>query len=121
MSHAMPPTALLKSGSKGRPHGGLKWDENNLEENEKIKAELPQVKITEPKTPYHATLPGDASGLDPLNLDLDSPCAGQHHHTKDDFEAARKKHYMQEALAASRALIQKEEEEENLKEGKGKK
>ncbi|KAJ9526915.1 hypothetical protein QJQ45_017708 [Haematococcus lacustris] len=39
-------------GSKG----GLKWDEANLDENEKIKSELPVVKITEPKTPYHAPL-----------------------------------------------------------------
>ncbi|GFH11356.1 uncharacterized protein HaLaN_06841, partial [Haematococcus lacustris] len=36
--------------------GGLKWDEANLDENEKIKSELPVVKITEPKTPYHAPL-----------------------------------------------------------------
>lgn len=108
---------LHKQGSTKKPHvGGLKWDETNLEQNERIKAELPPVKITEPKTPYHAPLEGDASGLDPLALD--EPLAGQHHHVNDgertsDFEASRRRHYMKEALAASRKMIEEELKEES--------
>lgn len=34
----------------------ITWDENNLTENERIKAELNPAPIDEPKTPYHAPL-----------------------------------------------------------------
>lgn len=57
-------------------------DEDNLEKNEKIKAELNPRKIDEPKTPYLSPLEtsdedhdmldgGDAGGLSPLSLDDD--------------------------------------------------
>jgi Protein phosphatase inhibitor 2 (IPP-2) len=32
---------------------GVKWDEENLQMNELIKAELNPTRIDEPKTPYH--------------------------------------------------------------------
>ena len=35
------------------------WDETNLAENERIKAELNPTKINEPKTPYHSPLDTD--------------------------------------------------------------
>ena len=42
----------------------------NLEENEKIKAELMPTKINEPKTPYHAPLGEDpeADEGEPVSL-----------------------------------------------------
>ncbi|KAH7624773.1 hypothetical protein Ndes2526B_g00142 [Nannochloris sp. 'desiccata'] len=63
--------------------GGIKWDEDNLEENERIKKELNPRKIDEPKTPYlspQATedeeeMLGD--GLSPLSLD--DKAAAMHH------------------------------------------
>lgn len=65
------------AGSKSKKHA--MWDEQNLAENEKIKAELAPVKITEPKTPYHQPLSHlDAElGLEPLALDenIDGRCA----------------------------------------------
>ncbi|GAX79650.1 hypothetical protein CEUSTIGMA_g7091.t1 [Chlamydomonas eustigma] len=45
------------------------WDEENLAENERIKATLPQVKINEPKTPWNELLPEDGLDLPPLSLD----------------------------------------------------
>ncbi|EFN54038.1 hypothetical protein CHLNCDRAFT_136100 [Chlorella variabilis] len=67
------------SGSK-RPLGDMKkkgsirWDEENLEENERIKKELNPRKIDEPKTPYLSPMDTDEEGdlgtrLRPLSLD----------------------------------------------------
>ena len=45
-------------GGEGAPKAlkrrKITWDENNLTENERIKAGLSPVKIDEPKTPYHS-------------------------------------------------------------------
>lgn len=42
----------MKRTRSDKAGGGIKWDETNLEENEKLKAELNPRKIDEPKTPY---------------------------------------------------------------------
>ncbi|GLC42745.1 hypothetical protein PLESTB_001413700 [Pleodorina starrii] len=66
---------MRKAGSaRKRPAGGISWDEQNLQENEVIKATISKTKIDEPKTPYHGPL-GDQhmeeadDGLQPLELD----------------------------------------------------
>ncbi|KAL6765207.1 hypothetical protein V8C86DRAFT_2463233 [Haematococcus lacustris] len=86
-------------GSKG----GLKWDEANLDENEKIKSELPVVKITEPKTPYHAPLDGDEASLEPMLLD-GVPAGAAHDHA----DLTQRKLVAKETLAASRKKIEEE-------------
>lgn len=43
----------------------IRWDEGNLSENERIKAELDPVRIEEPKTPYHSP-PRDEEDFDDL-------------------------------------------------------
>lgn len=55
--------------------GGVQWDEQNLEENERIKLELNPTKIDEPKTPYHRneededdSLRDDGLEMSPLSL-----------------------------------------------------
>lgn len=40
----------------------MRWDEGNLIENEKLKAEMDIDKITEPKTPYHASVKDPEGG-----------------------------------------------------------
>ncbi|EFJ47952.1 hypothetical protein VOLCADRAFT_104928 [Volvox carteri f. nagariensis] len=66
---------MRKAGSaRKRPAAGIRWDEQNLEENEVIKASISKTKIDEPKTPYHGPLGEqhmeDADdGLQPLELD----------------------------------------------------
>ncbi|EIE25937.1 hypothetical protein COCSUDRAFT_64907 [Coccomyxa subellipsoidea C-169] len=63
--------------SATRSSKSIHWDEANLEENEKIKAELMPTKINEPKTPYHAPLgesddPDEgAADMAPLTLEDD--------------------------------------------------
>ncbi|BDA44181.1 hypothetical protein COCOBI_05-3650 [Coccomyxa sp. Obi] len=52
-----------------RSSKSIHWDEANLEENEKIKAELMPTKINEPKTPYHAPL-GEEDELDEGAADM---------------------------------------------------
>lgn len=37
----------------------IQWDESNLSQNEKIKAELNTTKIEEPKTPFHSPPQGE--------------------------------------------------------------
>lgn len=74
---------MRKAGSaRKRPAGGIKWDENNLTENEAIKASINKTKINEPKTPYHGPLTEEHmedvdGGLQPLELD---GAAGHHSH-----------------------------------------
>uniref|UniRef100_A0A7S0UUU9 Protein phosphatase inhibitor 2 n=1 Tax=Polytomella parva TaxID=51329 RepID=A0A7S0UUU9_9CHLO len=67
-----PGSALRRSGAP-LPASNIKWDEHNLEENERIKSELNPVKILEPKTPYHgpldATIIEDEEDLGALDLD----------------------------------------------------
>ena len=45
-----------RPGCKKRDGHGVLWDEQNLEENEVIKASLVYTKVDEPKTPYHKPL-----------------------------------------------------------------
>lgn len=71
-AHAAKP-ALRKHPSNGAHGHGIAWNEENLAENEKIKAALPHVKITEPKTPFHELLPDDDVDLQPLALDGEAP------------------------------------------------
>ncbi|KAK9809187.1 hypothetical protein WJX72_011015 [[Myrmecia] bisecta] len=47
---------------------GIHWDEANLEENDKIKAELKPTKINEPKTPYHGPSLSEDDELDELDI-----------------------------------------------------
>eukprot|EP00955_Chlamydomonas_euryale_P110338 365994-Chlamydomonas_euryale.AAC.4 len=73
-----PRPILHRAGSAG--HGashGVVWNEQNLEENERIKATLNPVKINEPKTPYHELLPEDDVDVEPLSLEgAPAPRAG---------------------------------------------
>lgn len=65
----------MKRPGSARKAGHVLWNEHNLEENEKIKAQLSTVKINEPKTPYHgpAVEEDELDGeMKPLTLD-DSP------------------------------------------------
>ncbi|GIL59313.1 hypothetical protein Vafri_14216 [Volvox africanus] len=60
--------------ARKRPAVGIRWDEQNLQDNEVIKATINKTKINEPKTPYHGPL-GDQhmedvdDGMQPLELD----------------------------------------------------
>mmetsp|Transcript_4018 Transcript_4018/g.9997 ORF Transcript_4018/g.9997 Transcript_4018/m.9997 type:complete len:122 (-) Transcript_4018:341-706(-) len=108
------PTILKQSSSK---KGSIKWDEDNLQVNEAIKAELPPVKITEPKTPYHAPLQGDDEGMEPLSLDGHAHVEGETEEQRHArFEAMRKAHYRKEAMSEARRMAEEElrraEEEE---------
>ncbi|KAG1664125.1 hypothetical protein FOA52_011948 [Chlamydomonas sp. UWO 241] len=96
-----PKPILLKHPSK-RSSSGIVWDEDNLAENERIKATLNPIKCTEPKTPYHELLPDDDVDLEPLALDGEARAAGAspegtkaHSNGSDraSFEALRKAHY----------------------------
>ncbi|GFR46162.1 hypothetical protein Agub_g7656 [Astrephomene gubernaculifera] len=66
---------MRKSGSaRKRPASGVRWDEQNLQDNEVIKATISKTKINEPKTPYHGPLGEEHmqevdAGLLPLELD----------------------------------------------------
>ena len=55
-------------------HAGITWDEDNLAENERIKAELNPQKINEPKTPWQELLPDDDIDLPALDLDGGGTC-----------------------------------------------
>mmetsp|Transcript_7247 Transcript_7247/g.14511 ORF Transcript_7247/g.14511 Transcript_7247/m.14511 type:complete len:152 (+) Transcript_7247:60-515(+) len=63
---------------KKKKKGGVKWDESNLEENERIKRELNPTKIDEPKTPYYQsacedeTDEGASLEMSPLSLSDDA-------------------------------------------------
>ncbi|KAI8112179.1 hypothetical protein M9434_003503 [Picochlorum sp. BPE23] len=67
-----------KKKEKKKKKGGVKWDESNLEENERIKRELNPTKIDEPKTPYYQsaceeeTDDGDSLEMSPLSLSDDA-------------------------------------------------
>lgn len=50
----------MKRSVGGDKRSGVRWDEANLVENEKVKAELNPKKITEPKTPYLSPASSDA-------------------------------------------------------------
>ena len=52
---------LLQESNLAALAGDISRSAANLEENDKIKAELKPVKISEPKTPYHGPL--DMDGL----------------------------------------------------------
>eukprot|EP00798_Chlamydomonas_sp_ICE-L_P021339 gene21339-28274_t len=127
--------SLNPSGSK---KGSIVWDEKNLEENERIKAELIPCKINEPKTPYQPPLPdGDLDDLEPLSLDGEDPAqsngcpasmetkepvaavqtdgsAGaqpEHHETHQEFEDHRKAHYnMKEAMMRAKQMMDEEDD-----------
>lgn len=63
----MQPALKREPSKKGM---SLRWDEENLAVNEKIKEELNPIKITEPKTPYRGPLdPESDDDMPPLNLD----------------------------------------------------
>eukprot|EP01025_Chloroclados_australasicus_P050645 TRINITY_DN5847_c1_g1_i1.p2 TRINITY_DN5847_c1_g1~~TRINITY_DN5847_c1_g1_i1.p2 ORF type:complete len:183 (-),score=44.02 TRINITY_DN5847_c1_g1_i1:278-826(-) len=136
------PRGILKKSSIHEGHHSRKragWDEDNLEKNEVIKAELNPTKIDEPKTPYHAPVNPDAGDMEPLDLEgsLDDvseeegSAAGADTSTSkvpkekaaktDDeeltgFDKQRKQHYnMKNALALGRAL-QKEEDDDQEEE-----
>lgn len=58
--------------ARKRSLSGIRWDEHNLEENERIKASLITTKINEPKTPYIGPLSEEAmedDHMQPLALD----------------------------------------------------
>lgn len=62
-----------KRQGKKKKKGGVQWDEQNLEENERIKQELNPTKIDEPKTPYHHSeeenlSDGESLEMSPLSL-----------------------------------------------------
>lgn len=64
---------MKRSRPDNNKKGGIQWDEANLEENVKIKAEINPRKINEPKTPYHGPMeeePGCGEpGMSPLRLE----------------------------------------------------
>ncbi len=63
---------IAESNSMRKGGPGIVWDEDNLAENERIKATLNPIKINEPKTPFHELLPDDDVDLQPLSLDGDA-------------------------------------------------
>lgn len=52
------------SAERSRSQRHIVWDESNLEENERIKATLNPIKITEPKTPFHGPSPTTSETMD---------------------------------------------------------
>lgn len=70
--HNPKPGILLHAASQKHSKGRAMWNEDNLAENDKIKATLNPVKITEPKTPFHELLPDDDIDVEPLDLDGDT-------------------------------------------------
>jgi hypothetical protein len=57
-----------KKQAKKKKKGGVQWDEQNLEENERIKLELDPTKIDEPKTPYHPSKDENLSDDESLEM-----------------------------------------------------
>lgn len=119
------------SSSVAIHHHGIVWNEDNLAENEKIKASLPHVKINEPKTPFHELLPDDDVDLLPLALDGEAPTNGPdpaavngngaahgasdagEAATKVDFANARKAHYnMKDILTHKKKFDDSDDEDE---------
>eukprot|EP00127_Corallochytrium_limacisporum_P005223 Clim_evm40s201 gene=Clim_evmTU40s201 len=47
---------ILKHGGEEHPHKTFRFDEKNIEETEKEKAEFAHIKIDEPKTPYEPAI-----------------------------------------------------------------
>ena len=54
---------ILKHDAGAASGRRANFDEANLAENERIKAELNPTKIDEPKTPYHPPLEPDAGAV----------------------------------------------------------
>eukprot|EP00877_Chromochloris_zofingiensis_P011182 jgi/Chrzof1/6317/Cz18g04020.t1 len=64
------PPALRRHSSGARRNSHVVWDEQNLQENEKIQAAFSGIKVPEPKTPYHGPVPeGWEDEMKPLHLD----------------------------------------------------
>lgn len=70
---------MKRPGSARKP-SHVVWDEHNLQENDKIKAQLSTVKIDEPKTPYHGPVHDDDldGDMKPLTLDDTEPASTSH-------------------------------------------
>eukprot|EP00889_Picochlorum_renovo_P000946 jgi/Picre1/27976/NNA_000937.t1 len=122
---------------KKKKKGGVKWDESNLEENERIKRELNPTKIDEPKTPYYQsacedeTDEGDSLEMSPLSLSDDAGTSDHgrrtmgvrifEEHLEEEILEARRMHYKFSKDILTSTFPQEEEEytEEEGKEEQG--
>lgn len=109
---------ILKNTKKEKKKG-LRWDESNLQENEKIKSSFQFTKINEPKTPYYSYLEDEA--IDKMVIDKPSPLkkekksewdsSSSDSDSETSFEEKRKAHYGNEFIKAKLfAKLQKDEE-----------